>query len=83
MKNINCSYSDCGSRRIHWERPDEMRGQQRIEVDDNHIGPMYCSISCACMDGYMSVRLESKEQQEIRREKYNEKKRLENSLDRL
>jgi hypothetical protein len=52
-----CSYSDCGSRRVHHERPDIPRGTQMIEVPDDHPAdkPFYCSIECACYDGAFSV----------------------------
>lgn len=57
MKEVSCSYEGCSDRRIHWSRPDEPRPRRIIEVPDDHEGPMYCSITCACYDGAMSVRV--------------------------
>lgn len=55
MKKVPCSYHKCGEYRVHYERPDEQRGQQMVEVPDNHEGKAYCSIACACLDGAMSM----------------------------
>jgi hypothetical protein len=43
-----CSYSGCGDRRIHYERPDEKRPHREIEVPDNYPldRPVHCSIEC-------------------------------------
>ena len=56
MKRVPCSYEKCGDHRIHHERQDEPRGTQQVMVLDDHEGPAYCSITCACMDGAMTVR---------------------------
>ena len=55
MKTIPCGNPSCSERRIHHERPDEMRPQQQCEVPDDYQGLSFCSISCACMAGYYSV----------------------------
>jgi hypothetical protein len=55
MKKVDCDYKDCGLRRINWGEPDTQRGTQSFEVPDEAKGPFYCSISCACMDGFMCV----------------------------
>jgi len=56
MKKKPCSYAKCKDYRIHHERPDEPRGVQWVEVPDGHEGKAYCSITCACLAGAMSVR---------------------------
>jgi len=58
MKKVPCSYPKCGEYRVHYERPDEARGTQMIEVPDDHTGKAYCSITCACLDGAMKVAVE-------------------------
>jgi hypothetical protein len=56
MKKVDCSYSKCGDYRVHHEKPDIARGQQKIEVPDDFIGKAYCSCTCAILDGAMSLR---------------------------
>lgn len=57
MKKRLCDYKDCGSRRVHYERPDIQRGTQTIEVPDDFPDEKkaFCSIECACYAGYYSV----------------------------
>ena len=55
MKKVPCSYPKCGEYRVHYERPDEPRGTQMIDVPDDFDRKAYCSISCACMDGAMTM----------------------------
>jgi hypothetical protein len=50
MKKIPCSYDGCSNRRIHHERPDEMRPHRMIEVPDDFEGNAYCSIECQMYD---------------------------------
>ncbi len=54
---VPCKNKDCYRRRAHHERPDEERGQQMVEVPDDHPAgkPVYCSYTCAGMDGAWSV----------------------------
>lgn len=61
MKKIQCSYEECGGRRPHWSRPDEHRGLQFIEVEDNFEGEIYCSFTCAILAGKMSVRAQGEQ----------------------
>lgn len=56
MKKILCGNPDCDKRRIHFEHQDTMRPHQEIEVPDNYMGKSFCSITCACVAGYFSVR---------------------------
>ncbi len=72
MKTRLCSYPKCNERRVHHEQPDEMRAHQTVELPDGHEedDPYYCSITCACMDGWMSIRYETKEQIEARQEEW-------------
>lgn len=58
MKKVPCAYKDCGERRAHWQTPDIKRGTVMIEVADDRPDdkPMYCSITCACLSGAMSIR---------------------------
>lgn len=56
MKKIPCGNPGCNQRRIHWEYQDIMRPHQMIEVADDYNGKAFCSITCACVAGYFSVR---------------------------
>lgn len=53
MKQIECGYTECGSRRAHWQNQDTHRGVQLIEVPDDYPEDKkaYCSITCAVMSG--------------------------------
>jgi len=53
---VYCSNPKCWSRRVHHERQDTPRGQQIIEVLEDHEGCAFCSITCACEAGYYNVR---------------------------
>lgn len=55
MKKISCGNPACNERRIHWDRQDEMRPHQEIEVPDDYMGKAFCSITCACVAGYFHV----------------------------
>jgi len=54
-KKIPCSCSSCSSKEV-WTKPDTPRGVQLVEVPDDHVGPAYCSITCAVLDGAMSLK---------------------------
>ena len=56
MKKIPCSYKDCDQRRIHFSIPDETRSHRMVEVKDDHEGDAYCSLTCAILNGKMSVK---------------------------
>jgi len=56
MKTIPCSYKDCDQRRVHFSIPDETRSHRMVEVKDDHEGDAYCSLTCAMLDGKMSVK---------------------------
>lgn len=75
MKTLPCKYPDCGARRVHHERPDEPRGHQQVEVPDRYdeASPVFCSLSCAMMDGWMTARYETPEQEETRRAAWRKK----------
>lgn len=53
-----CDFDHCSLRRIHHERPDESRGLRTIEVDEGYNEPWFCSMTCAIMAGFQSVRFE-------------------------
>jgi hypothetical protein len=55
VKLLPCSGPGCSDRRIHYERPDEPRGIQYVEVPIDFTGKAYCSINCAAMDGALTV----------------------------
>ena len=58
MKKRQCSYKDCKSRRVHYERQDIPRGIQYVEVPDDYSNDLnvYCSFTCAIMDGSYDVK---------------------------
>lgn len=56
MKKVPCSYEGCSERRVHYERQDEMRPHQMVEVKDDHEGKAFCSFTCAMMAGEFSVK---------------------------
>lgn len=55
MKKIPCNYEGCNKRRKHYTIQDEDRPTQMVEVNDDYESPAYCSITCAIMDGKMTV----------------------------
>jgi len=56
-----CSYKHCGERRSHFTQQDTNRMQQVVEVDDDHEGDVYCSLTCSMMDGKMKARVKDEE----------------------
>ena len=56
MKKIKCGNPTCDQRRINWDNPDVMRPHQEVEVADDYAGKAFCSITCACVAGYYSVK---------------------------
>ena len=57
MKKIPCFYEGCDQRRSHFTIQDEYRPRQMVEVKDGYDGsPVYCSFTCAILDGKMSVK---------------------------
>lgn len=46
-RTVPCANARCGERRVHYERPDTLRGPQTVEVRDDYTGPAFCSIECA------------------------------------
>jgi len=67
-KKLPCCYPECGNRRVHWERQDEPRGTQSVDVDIDtpDDAPVFCSFTCAISDGWMSLAFESPENEEAR-----------------
>jgi len=67
-----CRYPECGNRRVHHERPDTMRGQQMVDVLDRtpEAEAVFCSLTCAIMDGWLSVKYSTKEQTKAREDKW-------------
>ena len=60
MKMVYCSYEHCGTRRLSWSSPYTPRGTQKIQVADEHKGPMFCSFECAIYAGVMTVNEDGK-----------------------
>lgn len=58
MKSLPCCNPNCNKRRIHHEQQDVMRETRMVEVDDDTTvyDAVFCSITCACMDGWMSLK---------------------------
>ena len=57
-RRVPCFNQRCWSHRIHHERPDEPRGQQMCDVPLEWDGSCaFCSITCACEAGFMTLRL--------------------------
>jgi len=54
MKKVLCGYENCDQRRIHWERPEENRPHQTIEVTDDFNEKVQKTY------GAMSIRQEKK-----------------------
>lgn len=61
MKKIPCSYKHCDQRRLHFAIQDENRSRQMVEIADDHEGDAYCSLTCAILDGKMTVGQHKKE----------------------
>lgn len=63
MKKRACSYEDCKHRRVNWSNPDVERGIVWVEVPDDYPEnkEVYCSYSCAALDGKFNVRTGWKE----------------------
>ncbi len=58
FRKVPCFNQRCWSRRVHHERPDEPRGQQMVEVPLDWDGSCaFCSITCACEAGFMTLRV--------------------------
>jgi len=57
---VPCSCGGC-SKVENWTRPDTPRGVQMVEVPDYHTGPAYCSITCAVLDGAMTLKTSAKQ----------------------
>jgi len=55
MKKVKCSNKKCFERRPHFESMEDTRKHVMIEVEDDHEGEMFCSITCACMAGAYNV----------------------------
>ena len=66
MKRQPCAYKDCGLRRPHYMLQDEIRGQQEVEVDDDHVGPVYCSMTCMMLDGKLRAWVDPQEPEDVK-----------------
>jgi ribA/ribD-fused uncharacterized protein len=51
-----CWNPTCGERRLHWCAPYTPRGTQKVEVPDDHHGPIFCSNECAAYYGAWTAR---------------------------
>ena len=50
----------CAARRRHFEDQDTPRGIQYVSVPDDkeELDPVFCSITCACLAGWMTMRMD-------------------------
>lgn len=71
-KMMPCKYPKCGERRIHFERQDVSRKTQYVEVPDNatEFDPIFCSIECALLDGWISINCDGPEDQQTQWDKW-------------
>jgi len=64
-KLVPCTSTElgCAARRIHFERPDEPRGKQYVEVPESHdeLMPAFCSWECAMYAGFMTMKYDAPE----------------------
>ncbi len=67
-----CSYAECGDRRVHWCSPDEPRGAQYVDApaDWPEGHPVYCSMTCGLLDGWLTLAYETVEETEARQVKW-------------
>lgn len=56
MKKIPCSNPVCENRRPHHESEEDTRPHRMVEVPDDYTGKSFCSLSCAILAGYYSVK---------------------------
>jgi hypothetical protein len=56
MKKVQCDYKECSHYRKHWCDPQKERGVQIVEVPDDFQGKAYCSMTCAVLDGGISLK---------------------------
>ena len=75
MKKLPCKYEGCKDRRVHHEYPDTPRGVQYVEVPDDRTekDPVFCSMTCAIMDGWMSVKYETPEEELARQKAWRDR----------
>ena len=53
---VPCKYKFCASRRIHYTQQDIERGIQYIEIEDEKKQEAYCSLTCAILDGALTIK---------------------------
>jgi hypothetical protein len=75
MKKLLCKNEGCGNRRVHHDMPDKPRGAVSVEVDDDYPedGAVFCSYTCALLDGWTSLRYETSEEIEVRQNNWHKK----------
>ena len=75
MPKDYCRNPLCWERRRHYEDQDTPRGQQAVETDIqlSPEDPAFCSFTCAIMDGWMTVKYSTKEEDAIRQAKWRTK----------
>ena len=76
MKRLPCKHEKCGERRVHHDRPDTPRGVRFVDVPDDFTedDPVFCSITCAVLDGWMSLKYETYEEMQARKEAWRAKR---------
>jgi hypothetical protein len=55
-KKLPCEYAGCTNQRPHYESMEDTRPARYVEVPLDFKGNVYCSYSCAMMDGVYSIK---------------------------
>jgi hypothetical protein len=59
-RKVPCAGPGCANYRKHWECPDEPRGTQYVEVDEDYEGLAFCSLTCALLAGAIKLHADPK-----------------------
>ncbi len=54
-----CDFDSCKTCRVHHENPDVERGPQILTVEDGRDTPIFCSMTCALLAGFISIKYNS------------------------
>jgi len=55
VKRVLCANPRCSERRVHFTQQDINRNHQEIEVDNDFENRIFCSITCAMLEGSFSA----------------------------
>ena len=80
---LPCKNPDCGLRRRHHEDQDTPRGTQMVETDTPFTDedPVFCSYTCALIDGWATLKNTSKEEEDIRHAQWYAKDKTRRSIE--